>query len=377
MAEFRRDLHRHPELGFEEHRTAGKVAKALREMGIEVHEGVGKTGVIGLLRNGNSNRSVMLRADMDALPINETSQHGYTSLNAGKMHACGHDGHTSMLLGAAKYLSENKPFDGTVIFLFQPDEEQGRGAKAMLDDGLISRFSPDEAYALHNLPGAPTGQISTRVGNICASESLFEFEIDAQGGHAAMPHTGVDAILVGSDLVQSLQAIVARKLAPDAGAVVSVTEFITDGRRNILPGHAVIKGDTRSRTPEVCRQIENLMRQIAAGVAATHDVRITLGFQTEFEATVNSADQVHAAAQAARGIGCDVEPDRQPMSFSEDFGRFSAAIPGCFILIGNGTEGAHAQPLHASDYDFNEDILPIGAAFWARLVSERLPQRNA
>lgn len=376
MAAIRRDLHQHPELGFEEHRTAASIASALRDMGVEVHEGVGKTGVVGLLRHGNSNRSIMVRADMDALPIQETSGHAYASQIAGKMHACGHDGHTSMLLGAANYLSETKPFDGTVIFLFQPDEELGRGAQAMLDDGLVARFEPNEVYALHNLPGAPLGQFSTRVGNICASESPFEFQIKTRGGHSAMPHTGVDAILVGTELVQALQSIVARKLDPAAGAVVSVTEFITDGRRNILPGHAAIKGDTRSRTHEDRHRIEFLMRQIAAGVAKSHGVEISLDFHPEFEATINAKAQVDAAVQAAHGLGCDVDANRTPMPFSGDFGRLSTAIPGCFVLLGNGTTDAHAQPLHASDYDFNDDLLTIGAAFWSRLVAERLPQKE-
>ena len=191
-----------------------------------------------------------------------------------------------------------------------------------------------------------------------------------------MPQSGVDAILVGTDLVQSLQSIVARKLDPAAGAVVSVTEFITDGRRNILPGHTIIKGDTRSRTHEDRQQIETLMRQIATGVAATHDVTIDFCFRTEFEATINSEEHVTAAVRAAEGLGCDIIPDRVPMSFSEDFGRFSAAIPGCFGLLGNGLTGAHAQPLHASNYDFNDDLLTIGAAFWAQLVAERLPQKE-
>lgn len=377
LVDFRRDLHLHPELGFAEHRTAAKVAEALRSYGIEVHEAIGGTGVVGVLRNGGGNRTLMLRADMDALPITETSTHEYPSENMGKMHACGHDGHTTMLLGAARYLSEKKPFDGTVIFLFQPNEEHGLGAKAMLKDGLISQFQPDEVYGIHNLPGAPLGEFSTREGTICASESLFEFEVFGQGGHASMPHVGVDAILVGSELVQALQTIVARKLAPATGAVVSVTEFITDGQRNVLPGHALLKGDTRSFTYQDRTEIERLMRQIAKGIASAHDVRIDVRFNTEFEETVNAADQVKAAMHAAKGISEQVLPNRARMSFSEDFGRLSAEVPGCFILMGNGTEYPFNQPLHASDYDFNDDALTLGAAFWARLVSEQLPQKDS
>jgi hippurate hydrolase len=377
LVDFRRDLHRHPELGFDEHRTAEKVSTALRSFGLEVHEGIGGTGVVGVLRNGGGNRTIMLRADMDALPITETSTHKYPSENSGKMHACGHDGHTTMLLGAAQYLSGNKPFDGTVIFLFQPNEEHGLGAKAMIKDGLIAQFQPDEVYGIHNLPGAPLGEFSTRNGTICASESLFEFEIFGQGGHASMPQVGVDAILVGSELVQALQTIVARKLAPATGAVVSVTEFITDGQRNVLPGHAVLKGDTRSFTSHDRAEIERLMRQIAKGIATAHDVRIDVRFNTEFEETVNAPDQVRAAMLAASGISDQVLPNRMKMSFSEDFGRLSAEVPGCFILMGNGTEYPYSQPLHASDYDFNDKALTVGAAFWARLVSEQLPQKDS
>ncbi len=376
LVDFRRDLHRHPELGFEETRTAAKIATALRDLDMEVHEGIGGTGVVGILRHGGGNRTIMLRADMDALPITETSKHGYSSKVVGKMHACGHDGHSTMLLGAAHYLSENPLFDGTVIFLFQPNEEHGLGAKAMLKDGLVSRFQPDETYGIHNLPGAPLGEFSTREGTICASESLFEFEIFGQGGHASMPQAGVDAILVGSELVQALQNIVARKLAPSSAAVVSVTEFITDGQRNVLPGHAILKGDTRSFTPADRARIEQLMRQIAKGIAIAHDVKIEVRFQTEFMETINAAEQAKAAMQAAAGVSDLVVPDRTRMTFSEDFGCLSAEIPGCFILMGNGTEYPYNQPLHASDYNFNDDALTLGAAFWAQLVSERLPAKG-
>ncbi|MEH6359149.1 MAG: amidohydrolase, partial [Amylibacter sp.] len=235
---------------------------------------------------------------------------------------------------------------------------------------------PDEVYGIHNFPGAPLGEFSTRTGTICASESLFEFEIFGQGGHASMPHVGVDAILVGAELVQALQNIVARKLAPSSGAVVSVTEFITDGQRNVLPGHAVLKGDTRSFTAEDRAEIERLMRQIAKGIAKAHDVKIDVQFRTEFMETVNADEQAKAAIHAASGISDLVIPNRQQVSFSEDFGCLSDKIPGCFLLMGNGTDYPHSQPLHASDYEFNENALTLGAAFWARLVSERLPQKE-
>lgn len=369
----RRAFHRDPELGFQEHRTKAKVAAHLRGLGIEVHEGV---GVIGILKAGTGNRAIGLRADMDALPIAEKSTHDYVSANPDVMHACGHDGHMTMLLAAAETLANQRDFDGTVVFLFQPNEEHGLGARAMIDEGVLERFPVEEVYAIHNLPGAPAGQVSTRPGQICASESLFEITVTGKGGHASMPHVGVDAIMVGAEMVLALQTIVSRKLAPGAGAVVSVTEFLTDGQRNVLPGHATLKGDVRARLPEDRKAVEHFMRQIVAGVAATHGVTATMTFNTEFIETINAPGPVEAVVRAARAVGLEADGNRPPMSFSEDFAHFSAAIPGCFLLMGNGTEGPHGQPLHAADYDFNDALLPIGAAFWAELVRDRLPARK-
>ena len=374
LVSFRRDLHAHPELGFQEERTSQKVAEALVAAGLEVHQNIGGTGVVGILRQGNGGASILMRADMDALPITEMSDHGYVSQINGVMHACGHDGHTTMLLGAAKYLAQNDTFNGTAYFLFQPNEEHGLGAQAMLADGVLDNYPADEVYAIHNLPGAPLGQFSTRVGNICASETLFEITIKGQGGHASMPQVGVDAILVGAELVTTLQTIVARKMAPNAGVVVSVTEFITDGARNVLPGNATLRGDTRARTPKDRENIAKFMRQICQGAAVTHNVEIDVNIWTEFIETTNSEAPCNAAMTAAAGLGLDTIPDRPPMSFSEDFAHFAAAKPGCFVLMGNGETGPHGQPLHANDYDFNDDGLVIGAAFWARLVQERLPK---
>ncbi len=373
LTQLRRDFHRHPELGFQETRTKAKVAGILRDLGLEVHEGA---GVVGILRSGSGNRAIGLRADMDALPIQERSHHDYVSQTPGVMHACGHDGHTTMLLGAAERLAKQPDFDGTVVFLFQPNEEHGFGARAMIDEGVLDRFPIDEVYAIHNLPGAPLGHVSTRVGQICASESLFEIAITGQGGHASMPHVGVDAITVGSEMVMSLQTIVARKLAPDAGAVVSVTEFLTDGQRNVLPGTATLKGDVRARQPQDRAAVERFMRQIADGVAAAHDVTVTMDFDTVFIEVINAAEPTEAVVRAARATGLEAEGNRPPMSFSEDFAHFAQAVPGSFLLLGNGTEGAHAQPLHSNDYDFNDALLPIGAAFWAALVQDRLPKRQ-
>ncbi|MBG6210123.1 hippurate hydrolase [Labrenzia sp. EL_126] len=373
LTERRRDFHRNPELGFQENRTRLEVARELRAIGLEVHEGV---GVVGVLRNGKGNRAIALRADMDALPITETSVHDHVSETPGVMHACGHDGHMTMLLGAAARLAKNPDFDGTAVFLFQPNEEHGLGARAMIDEGVLERFPVDEVYAIHNLPGAPTGQVSSRTGIICNSETLFEIEVQGRGGHASMPQTGVDAITVASEIVLALQTIVARKLPPAAGTVVSVTEFVTDGQRNVLPGQAILKGDFRARSPEDRTAVKKFMRQISEGVAAAHGVTVSVSFAAEFIETINAQEPTDAVYRAAEATGCETVRERPPMSFSEDFAQFSNAVPGCFLLMGNGETGAHGQPLHASDYDFNDELLPIGAEFWVQLVRDRLPFRK-
>ncbi len=371
LTSLRREFHMAPELGFHEVNTKARVAQILRDLGLEVHEGA---GVVGILRAGQGNRAIGLRADLDALPIHETSRHDYPSQTPGVMHACGHDGHMTMLLGAAQTLSANPEFDGTVVFLFQPNEEHGLGARAMIDEGVLERFPIEEVYAIHNLPGAPLGQISTRHGLICSSESLFEIHIQGQGGHASMPQAGRDAITIGAEMVQALQTIVSRKLAPGAGAVVSVTEFLTDGQRNVLPGHATLKGDVRARDPQDREAIEGFMCQITEGIATAHGITAEMTFKTEFIETINASEPTEAVVNTARTMGLDTLADRQPMSFSEDFAHFAAAVPACFLLMGNGEEGPHAQPLHSSDYDFNDALLPIGAEFWAELVRNRLPK---
>ena len=365
----RRDFHRAPELGFAENLTKARIAAILTELGLEVFEGV---GVVGLLKQGSGNRAIGLRADMDALPIFETSMHDYVSQNPGAMHACGHDGHMTMLLGAAAILAKDPDFDGTVVFLFQPNEEHGLGAQAMLDEGILERFPIQEVYAIHNLPGAPLGQVSTRTGQICSSESLFEIIIEGQGGHASMPQMGRDAITIGAEIVQALQTIVSRKLAPGAGVVVSVTEFITNGQRNVLPGQATLKGDVRARMPQDRETVAKLMKQISEGIAAAHGVSISVAFNTEFIETINASGPTEAVVEAAGAQGLETIPNREPMSFSEDFAHFCQAVPGCLFLIGNGQEGPYGQPLHASNYDFNDALLPIGAAFWAQVVRDRL-----
>jgi hippurate hydrolase len=369
LTALRRDFHRTPELGFAENLTKARIAAILTDLGLEVYEGV---GVVGLLKQGSGNRAIGLRADMDALPIIETSTHDYVSQNPGTMHACGHDGHMTMLLGAAAILAKDPNFDGTVVFLFQPNEEHGLGAQAMLDEGILERFPIQEVYAIHNLPGAPVGQVSTRAGQICSSESLFEIVIQGQGGHASMPQMGRDAITIGAEIVQALQTIVSRKLAPGAGVVVSVTEFITDGQRNVLPSKATLKGDVRARVPEDREAVAKLMKQISEGIAAAHGVSVSVAFNTEFIETINASGPTQAVVEAAAAQGLETIANREPMSFSEDFAHFSKVVPGCLFLMGNGQQGACGQPLHASNYDFNDALLPIGSAFWAQLVRDRL-----
>jgi amidohydrolase len=374
MTGWRHDFHQHPELGFDEHRTAARVAELLRSFGLEVHEGVGGTGVVGVLQRGNAEASVAFRADMDALPITETGTPDWRSEHDGVMHACGHDGHTSMLLGAAAHLARHGDFNGRALFIFQPNEEHGLGARAMIEDGLFTRFAADHVFAMHNIPGMPAGSFATRSGPITASESLFEITINASGGHAALPHMGVDAIFVGAQLVTALQGIVSRGLDPARNGVVSVTEFITNGRRNVLAGQAMLKGDARALGDDTNAAIETAMRRICAGMAATHEVEITVSYDTVFPALRNDAAAVGAAVTAAQAVAgaARVNPACDPKLFSEDFAHMARAVPGCFMLIGNGTDSAAARPLHASDYDFNDEILGPGAAWIATLAEQLL-----
>ncbi len=374
MTGWRRDFHRHPELGFELRRTAGRVAALLERFGIETHRGVGGTGVVGVLKRGDGPRRIGLRADMDALPIAERTGAPHASIHDGVAHACGHDGHMAILLGAAAALSARRDLDGTVVFIFQPSEETGAGAPAMLADGLFERFDVEEIYGLHNMPGLATGHVATRVGPITASESLFEIAIEAQGGHAALPHMGVDAITVGAEIVSALQTIVSRRLDPAENGVVSVTEFETDGRRNVLPGRATLRGDARALSPETTAAIDAHLRRIVEGVASAHGVKATVAYETVFPVCLNAAEPAAAAVAAATALfGVDaVTPAAPPKLFSEDFAHLAAARPGCFLLLGNGVEGAHGRALHSADYEFNDAALAPGAALWVGLVERRL-----
>ena len=370
LTELRHEFHQYPELGFQETKTKTKIANFLRAKGLEVIEGV---GVIGVLKSGSGSKTIGLRADMDALPIQETSKHAYSSKHPGVMHACGHDGHTTMLLGAAEELANSLDFDGTVIFIFQPNEENGLGAKAMLNEGILSSFPISEIFALHNLPGTETGRIITRKGLICSSESLFEISLKGQGGHASMPHVGRDTISVGSEIIQSLQNIISKKLAPGSGSVLSVTEFTSDGARNVLPGNSLIKGDVRSRNKEDRLEIKRLMSTLVKGISDAHEITGEVSFETEFVETINSSDQTETVIAVAEELGLSLDGNCEPMSFSEDFAHFSNVVPGCFFLLGNGQTGCASSPLHSSSYDFNDELLPIGVKIWSKIVRKILP----
>lgn len=372
MTIWRRDLHAHPEFGFEERRTSAFVAAKLREFGLdEVVEGVGGTGVVGTLKRGSGNRAIALRADMDALRIPEQGSASYRSQSPGVMHACGHDGHTAMLLGAAKLLAADGGFDGTVRFIFQPAEEWGRGALAMLDDGLMERFPFEEIYGLHNAPGLAIGRFQTRAGAIMSAEDNFEIVLTGIGGHAARPHAGKEALVAACALITSLQTIVSRRVSPSDIAVVSVTELITDGTRNALPGEARILGDARSFAPEVSAEIERQMRIIADGTARAYNLEQTLTYTREFVPLVNDAaltDEVLAVARDTFGAD-KASVVSAPFTGSEDFARFLDHVPGCFAFLGNGD----SAPLHNPRYDFDDAGLIHGMRFHAGMVRRRLP----
>ncbi len=377
---WRHDFHRFPETGFHEQRTSAQVAHILGLLGLEVHRGIGGTGVVGNLRVGSGRGTIGLRADMDALAMTETAtDRPHASAHPGCMHACGHDGHMAMLLGAAQLLARRRDFDGTVRFIFQPAEEHGRGAAAMLADGLLERFPVDEIYGAHNIPGLPAGRIATRAGGIMASEDNFVIRISGRGGHAARPHLTIDPLVIGAEIVLALQTIVARSVDPQDAAVVSCTEFHTDGIRNAIPSEVVIRGDTRSYSPAVQALLERRMRELCAGMCSAHGASCTVEYTHEFAPTVNWPQCVPVALQAARAVVGDeqVDPDIPPMMISEDFGGFLKQVPGAFVFIGNGAgSDPGATPLHNARYDFNDRILPIGARWFAELARVRLPRSS-
>jgi hippurate hydrolase len=372
MTGWRRHLHQNPEFGFEEVQTAAFVAEKLRSFGIEeVAEGVGGTGVVATLRAGEGNRAISFRADMDALRIEEAGESSYRSQTPGVMHACGHDGHTTMLLGAAKTLAETRDFNGVVHLIFQPAEEWGKGMIAMLDDGLLDRFPHEEAYGLHNWPGLPVGHFETRTGGFMGAEDNFEIRVQGVGGHASRPHEINDAIVAGSAIVLNLQTIVSRQVDPSQLAVVSVTEFLSDGTRNAIAGGVRILGDCRSFDPAVSKRIEEVMRRVALGVGAAHGCSIEVDYSREFVPVVNDAALTGHAVQAAQMVAApgNVNSEAAKIGGSEDFARLLAHVPGNFIMMGNGDSAA----LHNSSYDFNDDVLPLGVEYFATLARQRLP----
>jgi len=376
MQAWRRHMHRHPEIQFDVHQTAGFIAGLLRDAGFEVHERIGQSGLVAVLKKGGSpeRKAIALRADMDAMPIDEQNTFEYRSQNKNQMHACGHDGHSAMLLGAAYHLAEHGQFDGTVYFIFQPNEEHGLGAQAMLEDGLFERFPASECYSLHNVPGLEAGRLAMRTGATMASENLFEIEIHGRGGHASSPHKCIDPVVVAAQIVTSLQTISSRTANPLESVVVSVTEMHTDGSRNVIPSNVVIKGECRTFSDSNTDMVEKRVGEIARAAADMFGATCELSFSREFIVSVNSENETKAAATAAIAVnGKDkVDVECQPMSFSEDFAHMQKAVPGCYIFIGNGTDSVGGCMLHNPRYDFNDSNLRIGAEYWVALVEQQL-----
>ncbi len=370
---WRRDIHAHPELGFEERRTSDLVAGKLAEFGIEVHRGIGRTGVVGRLRVGNSPRTIGLRADMDCLPMHEANHFAHRSQHDGRMHACGHDGHTTMLLGAARYLAKTCNFDGTVNFIFQPAEEGRGGADAMIEDGLFDEFPCDAIFGMHNRPGLAVGKFQIRPGAMMAGGAFFDIAIRGKGAHGARPEAGVDPVLVASHIVAALQSIVARNVRPVDTVVVSVTRIAGGDAYNVIPERASLGGTVRCFSREAMALVEDRMRRIAEGVAAGFGATAELDFRYLFPPLVNDADETEFIADCAADVVGAGNINRQgPLTMaSEDFSRMLEIVPGAYIQIGNG-DGEGACEVHNPGYDFNDGALPYGAALFARLVERRL-----
>tara|TARA_B100002003_G_scaffold179560_1_gene167553 strand:+ start:2145 stop:3317 length:1173 start_codon:yes stop_codon:yes gene_type:complete len=371
---FRRDIHAHPELAFKEVDTANKVAQSLRDIGLEVTTGIGKTGVVGTLKAGNSTRTIGLRADMDALPIVEQTGLPYASCHHGVFHGCGHDGHTTMLLGAARQLARSKQFDGTVHFIFQPAEEGEAGAKAMIEDGLFERFPCDRVYAFHNWPDLPAGTIATRPGPIMAAADKFSIQVKGKGGHAAVPHQTPDAILAASELVSQLNTIVSRRIAPTSTAVLSVTQISGGSSHNVLPGCVELTGTVRTFDPLVQDQIEVAIRQVIEGVGIASGTQISIDYNRYYPATINAEAAAKHALTVAATVGNAVEAP-QPAFTSEDFAFMLQACEGAYIWLGQGKGGEHI-PLHHPEFDFNDEIIATGVKLHTALVEDFLPQQG-
>ncbi|HOI51582.1 MAG TPA: M20 aminoacylase family protein [Azonexus sp.] len=375
LTALRRDIHAHPELAFDERRTADIVAAELARYGLEVHRGLARTGVVGVLRAGSSPRMIGLRADMDALPLAELNEFPHHSKHPGKMHACGHDGHTAMLLGAARYLAENPDFDGSVVFIFQPAEESEGGAAVMIEDGLFEKFPVEAVFGLHNWPGIPVGEMMAMPGPVMAGTCGFEIHVRGHGCHAAMPHQGIDAIVTGAQLVQALQTVVSRTLHPCDAAVVSVTQFHAGEAWNIIPEEVVMRGTIRSFKPEVQESIERAIERLCSGIAAANGAQISVRFEHRYPPTVNSPAEARFCQQvAAEVFGAErVLTDILPSMGAEDFAYMLREKPGCYVWLGNGP-GTGGCTLHNPHYDFNDQLLTLGVAYWAQLVRRALPR---
>lgn len=385
LTAIRRDIHAHPELAFTEERTSSLVAERLTGLGLEVHTGIGRTGVVGVLRAGSGKRSIGLRADMDALPMPELNRFAHRSQNEGKMHGCGHDGHTTMLLGAAQYLASHRNFDGTVNFIFQPAEEGGNaGAKAMMDDGLFERFPCDVVYGMHNMPGMEQGHLAFRSGPTMASSNRFDIIIKGVGGHAAQPHNSVDPIMIAAEIVQALQTLITRNKNPIDTAVLSLTQIHAGDAYNVIPAQAVIRGTVRTYTVAVLDMMENNMRRIVTKLCEAYGATGELDFVRCYPPLVNWPEQTEFAAGVAESVFGAQRVNRSipPFTGSEDFSFYLEKVPGTYLFIGNG-DGAHRMDtyhgmgpcqLHNSNYDFNDALLPVGATYWVKLVEATLPK---
>ncbi len=376
MRAWRKDIHAHPETAFEEIRTSDLVAEKLASFGLKVHRGLAKTGVVGTLSVGNSNRSIGLRADLDALDIQEENTFEHVSKNPGKMHACGHDGHTVMLLGAAKYLSETRRFNGTVQFVFQPAEENEAGGRVMCEEGLFELFPVESIYGMHNQPGFPIGKFGMRVGPAMASADMFEITIFGKGSHAANPHQGLDPIATGAEIVSALQHIVSRHINPMEAAVVSVTQFQAGTNTNVIPQTAVIRGTCRALSTTIQSMIETKIEQIVKGIAEAHGLSVEFSYDRRYPVLVNTPEETKKAYSAAAAVVGEenVADDHPPSMGSEDFAWMLHEKPGCYIRVGNGEGEDGGCVVHNPLYDFNDSAAVYGASYWAALVEQELAQ---
>jgi len=384
LQQIRRDLHAHPELCYEEKRTSDVVAAKLTEWGIPVIRGMGQTGVVGIIKNGTSERAIGLRADMDALPMQEINTFPHASQHAGKMHACGHDGHTAMLLGAAHHLARHHNFDGTVYLVFQPAEEGGAGARKMMEDGLFERCPMDAIYGMHNWPGAAAGTLSVCEGPMMASSNEFHVTVRGKGAHAAQPHKGIDPIMVAVNIAQAWQTIITRNKSPLDTAVISITQIHSGSATNVIPDEAQLVGTVRTFTTEVLDMIEQRMQALAENIGTAFDAQVGFVFKRNYPPLVNHAKETAFAVDVAKAmVGADKVDDKvEPTMGAEDFAFFLQEKPGCYLFIGNG-EGDHRDGghglgpcvLHNASYDFNDKLLPIGASYWVHLAEAALPLR--